>query len=53
MKKIWYIFKEMLYMIKRHKIYFLAPLFIIFVILAAVAFYVGPSAIISFIYAGI
>ncbi len=53
MKKIWYIMKEMLYLIKRHKIYFLAPLLVIFVVLALVSFYIGPSVIISFIYAGI
>jgi hypothetical protein len=53
MNKIWYILKEMLYMIKKHKLYFLAPIFIIFVILAVLAFYIGPSVVISFIYAGI
>ncbi|MDO8602284.1 MAG: hypothetical protein Q7O04_00345 [Candidatus Omnitrophota bacterium] len=53
MKKFWYILKEMFYMIRTHKLYFLAPLFLLFVILALLVFYIGPSVIISFIYAGI
>jgi hypothetical protein len=48
-----YILRQMLYMIRKHKIYFLAPLLILFVVLALVSFYIGPSVIISFIYAGI
>jgi hypothetical protein len=53
MKKIWYIFKEMLHMIRKHKLYFLAPIFLLFLILALLCFYIGPSVVISFIYAGI
>lgn len=53
MKKIWRILKEMLYLIRKHKLYFLSPLLIILVLLAFLAFYIGPSVIISFIYAGI
>jgi len=53
MKKVIYIAKESFYMLKKHKIYFLAPLLIMFAILALIAFYIGPSVIISFIYAGI
>jgi len=51
--KVIYIVKEMFYMIKRHKIYFLAPILILLVLLALVIFYIGPSVIITFIYAGI
>jgi hypothetical protein len=53
MTKIGYILKEMFYMIKRHKIYFLAPILVILAFLAFIVFYIGPSAIISFMYAGI
>jgi hypothetical protein len=53
MIKIVYILKETFYMIKRHKIYFLAPILIILALLAIIVFYIGPSVIISFIYAGI
>ncbi len=53
MKKLLYILKEMLYLIRRHKIYFLAPVLVLFVILALVSFYIGPSVIISCIYAGL
>lgn len=51
--KIIYILKEMFYMIKKHKIYFLAPILIVLALLALIVFYIGPSVIISFIYAGI
>jgi hypothetical protein len=53
MKKILYILKEMFYLIRQHKLYFFAPLLIILGILAILVFYIGPSVIISFIYAGI
>lgn len=53
MLKITYLLKETFYLIKKHKIYFLAPIFMILVILALLVFYIGPSVIISFIYAGI
>jgi hypothetical protein len=53
MTKIGYILKESFYMIRKHKIYFLAPILIILAILALIVFYIGPSVIISFIYAGV
>jgi hypothetical protein len=53
MLKITYILKETFYLIKKHKIYFLAPIFLLLVLLTAIVFYVGPSVVISFIYAGI
>lgn len=40
-------------MIRKHKLYFLAPIFIILALLAFLVFYIGPAAIISFIYAGV
>jgi len=53
MNKAVYLFKETFHLIKAHKIYFLAPILITFALLALLVFYVGPSVIISFIYAGI
>ena len=53
MHKLVYIFKEIFYMVKRHKIYFLAPILFALALLILLAFYIGPSAIIAFIYAGI
>jgi hypothetical protein len=53
MKKIVYLFKEAAYLIKEHRFYFIAPLLIMIVILALLAYYAGPTVILSFIYAGI
>lgn len=53
LNKIAYILKEMCYMIKKDKLYFLAPILIIFALLTIVIYYIGPAAIMSFIYAGI
>ena len=53
MKKIFYMLKEMFYMIKKYKFYFFAPIFIILAILAFLVYYIGPTAIVSFIYAGV
>jgi hypothetical protein len=53
MKKILYILKEMFYMIKKEKLYFITPILVILALLAFLVYYIGPAAIISFIYAGI
>ncbi|MFA4989393.1 MAG: hypothetical protein WC576_01325 [Candidatus Omnitrophota bacterium] len=51
-EKIAYKLKEMFYLVRKYKLYFLAPLLSMFVLLAFLAFYLGPSVVISFIYAG-
>ncbi len=53
MKKITYLFKETFHLIKKNKIYFFAPFIIFIIILALLAWYIGPAIIVSFIYAGI
>lgn len=51
--KVGYILKEMGYMIRRHKVFFLAPILIVLSLLAILVYYIGPAAIVSFFYAGI
>jgi hypothetical protein len=51
--KVSYIFKEMFYMIKRQKLFFLIPILAVLALLAFLVYYIGPAVIISFIYAGI
>ena len=51
--KVFYILKEMFYMVKKYKLYFLAPIFIVLAFLAFLVYYIGPTVIISFIYAGV
>ncbi|MFA5090975.1 MAG: DUF5989 family protein [Candidatus Omnitrophota bacterium] len=53
MSKVLYILKEMAYLIKRHKLYFITPILIMLALLAFLVYSIGPSVIISFIYAGI
>lgn len=53
MKKVLYILKEMLHLIRRHRLAFLAPIFITLALLAFLVYYLGPAVIISFIYAGV
>jgi len=52
MKKIIYIFKEMIFMIKQHKLFFLAPILIVIVMLALFVYYITPTVMSVFIYAG-
>ena len=52
MRKIWYIVKEMGYLIRTRKLYFIAPTLIILALLAFLVYQLGPSAILTFIYAG-
>ncbi len=53
MNKIQYVLKEMFYLIKKHKLAFLLPIFIVLILLVFLAYYVGPAAVTTFIYAGI
>jgi len=52
-KKIFYILKEMFYMIRQHKLYFLSPILIILALLGFLAYYLGPKVMMAFIYAGV
>jgi hypothetical protein len=51
--KLWYLLKEAFHLIRRRKAYVLAPLLVLLLLLALVAFYVGPGAVVTFIYAGV
>lgn len=53
MQKVLYMLKEMFRMIRKHKLYFAAPIFITLAFLAFLVYYIGPAAIVSFLYAGI
>lgn len=48
-----YLFKETFFLIRKYKLYFIAPILITLAVLAVLVYYIGPAAIISFIYAGI
>lgn len=52
-RKIGYIFREMWYMIRKEKIYFVAPLLLMLALLAVFVYYIGHSVIVTFIYAGL
>ncbi|MBM4390937.1 MAG: hypothetical protein FJ090_07420 [Deltaproteobacteria bacterium] len=56
MKKFRYMLRmaaEMLELIREHKLYFLAPLLLALVAVSALVYYVGPTVVITFIYAGV
>ena len=53
MKKVSFILKQMWMLIKKNRVSFLAPLFIILAVLAILVYYIGPAVIVSFIYAGV
>jgi hypothetical protein len=53
MKKVTFILKQMWVLIRKHKVGFLAPLFIVLAVLAILVYYIGPAVIVSFIYAGV
>jgi hypothetical protein len=53
MKKVWYIIKQMLVLIKKHKFYFIAPMLLVLALIAILVYYIGPAVIVSFIYAGV
>jgi hypothetical protein len=51
--KLWLLIRETFRFLKRHRRYVLAPLLLLLVLIALVAFYVGPGAVVTFIYAGL
>lgn len=51
--KLWYLLREAFYLVRRRKSYLLAPLLLLLVLVALVAFYVGPGAVVTFMYAGV
>ena len=53
MRKLLYIFKEMLYLMRKERLYILAFLFMVLLMVAVLVYHVTPVAIISFVYAGI
>jgi hypothetical protein len=53
MGKLFYILKQTLSLIKKHKVYFLSPILIVFALLALLVFILGPNAILAIIYAGV
>lgn len=53
MRKVKYIILQMLLLIRKHKLSFLAPLLLILAFLAILVYYIGPAVIVSFIYAGV
>ena len=56
MKKFLYMgrmFGEMMEMVREHKLYFMAPVLFVLVAVSALVYYVGPTVVITFIYAGV
>ncbi|MCX5797384.1 MAG: hypothetical protein NTY77_17980 [Elusimicrobia bacterium] len=52
MKRLLLLLKEVVGLIRGHKVYFLLPLLVTLAWLAFLAFKIGPSVVVSFIYAG-
>jgi len=52
-RKVAYILREMTVLVREHKLYFLAPVLMTLAVLSALVYYVGPTVVITFIYAGV
>lgn len=52
MKKFAYLLKEMARMIRRHRMYFIAPILFFLALLIFLVYYIGPAVVMTFIYAG-
>ncbi|MDP7110813.1 MAG: DUF5989 family protein [Myxococcota bacterium] len=53
MRKLWLILREIVRLLARNKLYFLAPILILLALLAFLVYSLGPVAVITFLYAGI
>jgi len=52
-RKMRAMYGETFLLIRKHKYYFLAPLFLLLILIALIVYHIGPSVIIAFIYAGV
>ena len=52
MKKMAYMFREMIALIKRNKMWFFAPILLTMVVLSVLVYYIGPGVVMTFVYAG-
>ncbi len=56
MRKLIYVsrmMRNMMMLVREHKLYFMAPVLITLVCLSMLVYYVGPTVVITFIYAGV
>lgn len=53
MTKTGYLVKEMTVLIRKHKLYFISPMLLLLGLIAFLVYYLGPTAIVSFLYAGV
>jgi hypothetical protein len=53
MRRLTYIFCELIHLIAAHRLYFIAPILIALGVISFVVFYLGPKVVITFIYAGL
>jgi DUF917 family protein len=53
MRKIFFILNEFMVLMRENKTYVLAPILIALALLSFLVYYVGPTAIVTFIYAGV
>lgn len=53
MRKLIFILKECRDLVRRHRLYFLAPLLLALAVLSFLVFQIGPALIVAFIYAGL
>ena len=56
MKKLRFMLRmmlELLKLVREQKLYFLVPLFVLLACLSLLVYYVGPTVVLTFIYAGV
>ena len=53
MNRFGLLFRETAHLVWRHKLYVLTPIFVVLILLVFLAFYLGPTAFFTFIYAGL
>jgi hypothetical protein len=53
MGRVWFIVKEMWHLVREHRLYVISPILLTLALLALVAFYIGPTVVLTFLYAGL
>jgi len=51
--KLWLLIRETLTLLRKHKMYIIVPILLMLLVLALLAFYVGPGVAVTFVYSGL
>jgi hypothetical protein len=53
MRKLLYLVRELVYLVRKDRLYLLSAVFLFLVLLTVIVYQLAPAAVVTFIYAGV